>query len=230
MWACTFYQLRNKQTQCFGGFNQQALSLSSGELGQMCWKKIKTEAGKEVKVEEWREKRNTESHYSLKSLWCGPLITPLPSFPPFCIHLLWLSSPFSFYYTPIAFYLTFRCLSPTFLMLRSIARWLLFIYGPALSVWVGLSNIHLSCATVMQSLIPSHMWGMRHELWSLLQPAGRTLLPVSMRGSREERTSKPTKNWLPFILIAASSLSFAAFSEYGAASACCHIFLNLTEY
>lgn len=49
-----------------------------------------------------------------------------------------------------------------FLMLRSMARWVLFIYGHALSVCVGLSNIHLSCAAIIQSLIPSHMRGMKH--------------------------------------------------------------------
>lgn len=56
-----------------------------------------------------------------------------------------------------------------FLTLRSMARWVLFIYGHALSVCVGLSNIHLSCAAIVQSLIPSHMRGMRHEHWSLLR-------------------------------------------------------------
>lgn len=56
-----------------------------------------------------------------------------------------------------------------FLMLWSMARWVLFIYGHALSVCVGLSNIHLSCAAIIQSLIPSHMRGMKHEHWSLLQ-------------------------------------------------------------
>lgn len=55
-----------------------------------------------------------------------------------------------------------------FLMLRSMARWVLFIYGHALSVCVGLSNIHLSCAAIIQSLIPSHMWGMKYEHRSLL--------------------------------------------------------------
>lgn len=55
-----------------------------------------------------------------------------------------------------------------FLMLRSMARWVLFIYGHALSVCVGLSNIHLSCAAIIQSLIPSHMQGMKYEHWSLL--------------------------------------------------------------
>lgn len=58
---------------------------------------------------------------------------------------------------------------PHFLMLRSMARWVLFIYGHALSVCVGLSNIHLSCAAIVQSLIPSHMRGMKHEHWSLLR-------------------------------------------------------------
>lgn len=56
-----------------------------------------------------------------------------------------------------------------FLMLRSMARWVLFIYGHALSVCVGLSNIHLSCAAIIQSLIPSHMRGMKYEHWSLLR-------------------------------------------------------------
>lgn len=55
-----------------------------------------------------------------------------------------------------------------FLMLWSMARWVLFIYGHALSVCVGLSNIHLSCAAIIQSLIPSHMQGMKYEHWSLL--------------------------------------------------------------
>ena len=58
---------------------------------------------------------------------------------------------------------------PHFLMLRSMARWVLFIYGHALSVCVGLSNIHLSCAAIIQSLIPSHMRGMKHKHWSLLR-------------------------------------------------------------
>ena len=58
---------------------------------------------------------------------------------------------------------------PHFLMLWSMARWVLFIYGHALSVCVGLSNIHLSCAAIIQSLIPSHMRGMKHEHWSLLR-------------------------------------------------------------
>lgn len=54
-----------------------------------------------------------------------------------------------------------------FLMLLSLTRWVLFIYGHALSVCVGLSNIHLSCAATIQILIPSHMRGMKHENWNL---------------------------------------------------------------
>lgn len=38
-----------------------------------------------------------------------------------------------------------------------------FIYGHALSACVGLSKTHLSCATIIQSLIPSHFQGMKHE-------------------------------------------------------------------
>lgn len=53
-----------------------------------------------------------------------------------------------------------------FLTLRSMMRGVLFIYGHALSVCVGLSNIHLSCAAVIKSLIPSHIQRMKHEHWS----------------------------------------------------------------
>lgn len=87
-----------------------------------------------------------------------------------------LSLSSSLLYTP-SFFITLGSPLPRlpsvfllhFLMLRSMARWVLFIYGHALSVCVGLSNIHLSCAAIIQSLIPSHMRGMKHEHWSLLR-------------------------------------------------------------
>lgn len=44
-------------------------------------------------------------------------------------------------------------------MLWSRLRWVLFIYGHVLSVCVGLSNMHLNCAVVIQSLIPGACLG-----------------------------------------------------------------------
>lgn len=99
---------------------------------------------------------------SLSSLLSSPLL-PIPSF------FITLASPLP------------RLLSVfllLFLMLWSMVRWVLFIYGHALSVCVGLSNIHLSCAAIIQSLIPSHMQGMKHEHWSLLRSQSHSRLKV----------------------------------------------------
>lgn len=110
-------------------------------------------------TEGWRED-------FIKGLKCvALLISPLcPSLPTY-IHLLRLSSPHPF---PFLLFHGFFSLSFTlhFLTLRSMMRGVLYIYGHALSVCVGLSNIHLSCAAVIKSLIPSHIQRMKHEHWS----------------------------------------------------------------
>lgn len=97
----------------------------------------------------------------------------LPSFPPpsvpCCLPWLSLSLLYPFLFITLASPLpqllgVFLLHS---LMRRSMASWVLFIYGHALSLCVGLSNIHLSCAAIIQSLIPSHIRGMKHMHWSL---------------------------------------------------------------
>lgn len=54
----------------------------------------------------------------------------------------------------------------SFLMPWSVARWVLFIYGHGLSVCVGLSNIHLSCAAIVRRLTPSYIDG----IWACWGP------------------------------------------------------------
>lgn len=127
-----------------------------------------------------RERENLIN--GLRSLWPWPLMwcyvsQSLPeaaSFPPPTLTLLSLSLRLllvSLSHTPSFPFITLASRLPRllsvfllhFLMLRSMARWVLFIYGHALSVCVGLSNIHLSCAAIIQSLIPSYMRGMKHE-------------------------------------------------------------------
>lgn len=56
-----------------------------------------------------------------------------------------------------------------FLTLHCLVKWVLFIYGQALSVCVGLSNILLSCATIIESLVPSYVQGMKDGPRSLLR-------------------------------------------------------------
>lgn len=63
------------------------------------------------------------------------------------------------------------CVFPLhFLMPWSMASWLLFIYGHALSACVGFSNIHLSCAATVQASFLHMCKGWKMSLlWSHLQ-------------------------------------------------------------
>lgn len=150
------------------------------------------------------------------------LCQKLQTFPLPCSHLSlclpWISLPFFIHF----FFITLASPLPRllsvfllhFLMLWSMARWVLFIYGHALSVCVGLSNIHLSCAAIIQSLIPSHMRGMKHEQWSLLRSLSLNTPDSKLCRAQRAllRTTKRT-NWLyPFAFTSFFSNFFIAFS------------------
>ena len=163
----------------FFQFQKWTISSGSGEFTRICCKtgrKQKVWSRRRIewewkKEERWRESRRQNLINGLRNLRPWPLISPHGPSLPANICLLWLSSPYPFLFITLSLPLLWLLgvFLLRFLMLQSMVRWALFIYGHALSVCVGLSNIHLSCANIIQSLIPSHMQGMKKEHWSLLR-------------------------------------------------------------